>query len=208
MNQKPSDLYLGAIDFFGILIPGSILVFLHGDLFLRPFGLQVPMGDSLYDLILLFIISYVFGQFLLSFSVPLNRLGRRCQSETTKKYEEDVRNCMELPKEVSNGESENIYYSAFSFIRIHNASAIVEIERQAAAYKLFRSLTLLFLLDFLLTFFSGSFSLTRLVVPLLIVPLSAYRFIKLFDWTYRLVYDFYLQINECLIGKVTNQSLA
>ena len=41
MNQKPGDLLLGLIDFFGILIPGAILAFLHGDFILRPLGWQV-----------------------------------------------------------------------------------------------------------------------------------------------------------------------
>lgn len=89
-----------------------------------------------------------------------------------------------------------MFYSAFSFIRIHSPEAMTELERQAAEYKLFRSLTLLFFLDIPLAAICGSLSPTRLVVALSIVCLAAYRFRWLFDWTYRLAFDFYLQLQK------------
>lgn len=193
MNQKPGDLMLSLIDFFGILVPGAILAFLHGDFILRPLGLSMGQLQSPADWIPAFFISFVIGHFLLGFSVPLNWLAARFASKETKAYEKAVRLYLTLPPEVPDNRT-NVFYSAFSFIRIKSPEAMAELERQAAEYKLFRSLTLLFLLDIPLAVFSLSFSPTRLAVAFLIAGLSAYRFQWLFNWTYRLAFDFYFQL--------------
>jgi len=195
MNQKPSDLLLGVIDFFGILIPGAMLVFLHGNFLLRPLGLSIGTLQTFADWIPAFFVSYALGHFLLGFSVPLNDLAVRFPSKETTAYYEAVRKRIKLPPNVSDNRT-NVFYSAFSFIRIHSPEAMVELERQAAEYKLFRSLTLLFLLDIPLAAVSGSFSPTRLISSLLVVGLAAYRFRWLFDWTYQLAFDFYLQLQK------------
>ena len=115
-------------------------------------------------------------------------------------YYKAVRAQLKLPPEVPDNRT-NVFYSAFSFIRINSPKAMAELERQTAEYKLFRSLTLLFLLDIPLSVFSGSFSLTRLVISLLIACLAAYRFCWLFDWAYQLAFDFYLQLQKPATGE-------
>ncbi len=195
MNQKPSDLLLSIIDFFGILIPGAVFAFLHGDLLLSPLGLSMGRLQTPADWIPAFFVSYVLGHFLLGFSVPLNQLAARLPSKKTQAYFEAVRDRVILPPGISRDRTD-VYYSAYSYIRIHSPDAMAELERQAAEYKLFRSLTLLFLLDIPLAAFSGSFSPGRLVLSLLAVGLAGYRFQWLFSWTYQLAYDFYLQLTE------------
>jgi len=199
MNQKPTDLLLSVIDFFGILIPGAVLAFLHGNFLLSPFGLSMATLQTLAGWIPAFFVSYVLGHFLLGFSMPLNRLAVRFPSKETTAYYKAVCTRLKLPPEVPDNRT-NVFYSAFSFIRIHSPEATAELERQAGEYKLFRSLTLLFVLDIPLAAVSGSFSLTRLVISLLVVCLAAYRFRKLFDWTYQLAFDFYLQLHESATG--------
>jgi hypothetical protein len=193
MNQKPGDLLLGVIDFFGILIPGAILAFLHGDFILRPLGFSLGELQSPANWIPAFFVSFVLGHFLLGFSLFLNRLAARFPLKTTRAYERAVRLHLKLPPGVPDTPT-NVFYSAFSYIRIQSPEAMAELERQAAEYKLFRSLTLLFLLDIPLSIISGSFSLTRLAAALVVVGLAAYRFRWLFDWTYQLAFDFYLQL--------------
>jgi hypothetical protein len=193
MNQKPGDLLLGVIDFFGILIPGAILAFLHGDFILRPLGFSLGELQSPANWIPAFFVSFVFGHFLLGFSLFLNRLAARFPLKTTSAYERAVRLHLKLPPGVPDTPT-NVFYSAFSYIRIQSPEAMAELERQAAEYKLFRSLTLLFLLDIPLSIISGSFSWTRLAAALVVVGLAAYRFWWLFDWTYQLAFDFYLQL--------------
>ncbi len=195
MDQKPGDLMLSVLDFFGILIPGAVLTFLHGDLILGPLGLSMGKLQTLSDWIPAFFLSYVLGHFLSAFSVPLNQLAVRFPSKETKGYEKAVRNQITLPPGVPDNRK-NVYYSAYTFIRIKSTEAMAELERQAAEYKLFRSLTLLFLLEIPLSVFSGSFSLLRLAADLVFGGLAAYRFQWLFDWTYQLAFDFYLQLQK------------
>lgn len=195
MNQKPSDLLLGVIDFFGVLIPGAILTLLHSDRLLGPLGLSIGPSQTLADWIPAFFVSYVLGHFLLGFSEFFNKLAVRYPSKETKAYYQAVRERIKLPPKTPDN-STNVFHSAFSFIRIHSPDAMVELERQAAEYKLFRSLTLLFLLDILVTVISESFSRERLQISVLIVGLAAFRFWRLFDWTYQLAFDFYLQVQE------------
>lgn len=195
MDQKPSDLLLSVIDFFGILIPGGVLALLYGDFILRPFGLSLGKLQSSGDWILAFFVSFVLGHFLLGFSVWLNSLASRFPSKETKAYEKAVSVDLKLPPEVPDNRT-NRFYSAFSFIRIHSPEAMAELERQAAEYKMFRSLTLLFLIEIPISIFSGLFSPARLLISLLIVGLAAYRFQWLFDWTHQLTFDFYLQLQK------------
>lgn len=195
MDQKPGDLFLSVIDFFGILIPGGVLVFLHRDLILKPLGLSLGELQSPATWILALVVSFVVGHFLLGFSVWLNGLANRFPSKSTKAYEKAVRAQLKLPSGVPDTPT-NIFYSAFSFVRINSAEAMAELERQAAEYKLFRNLTLVFLVDIPLSAFSGSFSLKRLVVSLIIAGLAAYRFQWLLDWTHHLAFDFYLQLRQ------------
>src|SRR6267154_3720908 len=134
MNQKPSDLLLSVIDFFGILIPGAVLAFLHGDFLLGALGLSMGTLQSLADWVPAFFVSFVLGHFLLGFSVPFNGLAARFPSKDTMAYYNAVRTHLELPHEVPDNRT-NAFYSAFSFIRIHSPEAMAELERQAAEYK-------------------------------------------------------------------------
>lgn len=195
MNKTPGDLLLSVIDFFGILIPGAILAFLHGDFLLGPLGLSMGRLQSLEDWIPAFFISIILGHFLNGFSVPLNWIAARFSSKVSRAYENAVRKQLRLPEGIPDTRT-NLFYSAFSFIRISSAAAMAEVERQAAEYKLFRSLALLFLLDIPLSLLSGRYAPSRLGAALLVAGLAAARFGWLFDWTYQLAFDFYLQLQK------------
>jgi hypothetical protein len=195
MPEKPGDLLLGVIDFFGILVPGAVLAFLHGGLLLRPFALSLQDLREPTEWIPAFFVSYVLGHFLLGFSVPLNRFASRRLSRETKAYLEAVRTRLQLPAAVPD-DATHFYYSAFSYVRLKSAAAVAEVERQSAEYKLFRSLTLLFLLDMPLALIAGRLTLLRLLAALAVALLSYYRFQWLLDWTYQLAFDFYLQLRS------------
>ncbi len=193
MNQKPSDLLLSVLEFFGILIPGAILVFLHGDFLLSPFGLSIGKLQTSADWIPVFFISIILGHFLHGFSDLLDKLLERFPAQKTTAYLKAARDQISLPPKVSPS-PKTLFYFAFSFIRIHDAVAVAELERQAADYKLFRSLTLLFMIDAPLSALSGSFSLTRLAATLLLLCLVAIRYRQLYNWCYQLAFDLYLQV--------------
>ena len=193
MTQKPGDVLLGVIDFFGILIPGAVLVLLHGDLLLMWFGFSLSALTTLYGWIPGFVLAYVLGQFLLGLSVPLNQLAARLASAEDERFYAAVRNHVLLPPGVPQTHG-NVYSAAYSYLRLHNGAALAEVERQAAEYKLFRSVTLLLVLDLVIASLTGSLSLPRLAAALAGAALAAYRFTWLLHWTYRLAFDFYFQL--------------
>ena len=131
MNQKPSDLLLSVLDFFGILIPGAVFVFLHGDFLLSPLDLSIGKLQTPVDGVLAFFVAFVLGSFLHGFSDILDRFTQPLHSEETKRYLEAVRDCLTLPPEIPKNFT-NVFYSVFSFIRINNSYALAELERQEA----------------------------------------------------------------------------
>jgi hypothetical protein len=60
--------------------------------------------------------------------------------------------------------------------------------------RLFRSLALLALLDIPLSILSGSSSPERQLVALSVAGFAGYRYLWLSEWTYRLTFDYYLQL--------------
>jgi hypothetical protein len=82
------------------------------------------------------------------------------------------------------------YYRAYSYVRLHSAAAITEIDRQTAEYKLFRSLALVFLLDFPLAWTNGSLDWPRTAIISLLLALSLWRFLFLLNWARRLTFEF------------------
>ncbi|NIN92197.1 hypothetical protein GTO36_04275 [bacterium] len=118
MNQKPSDLMLSIIEFFGILIPGAVLAFLHGDFLLDPLSLSMGKLETSRDWVLAFFLSIILGHLLHSFSDPLDILATRYFSDNTQKYLEEAREHIELPSGLKK-KPKTCFYSAFSFIRIH-----------------------------------------------------------------------------------------
>lgn len=190
--QKPGDLFLGVIDFFGILIPGAILVFLHQGFLIPLLGFPPPTSSAM-SWIPAFVLAYVLGHFLLGFSDPLDRLAARWPSRETAAYLDAVRQKVQLPPGVPK-QASHVFYAAFSYVRVRSGAAIIELERQAAEYKLFRSLTLLFLLNVPLALASADRPVARAGFSFGAAALSYYRFQRLLNWTHKLTYDFYLQL--------------
>jgi hypothetical protein len=221
MNFKPSDLFLGMIDFFGILIPGVVLFFFHGDLLMRSMGADIyKMGPSNYWIVLFFC-SYISGHFLLGISVLLNKISVTKLDPVTLAYFDNVKKLVILPvknperkskkrEENEYKEIENVFYSAFSYLRMNSPAAMGELERQAAEYKLFRSLCLFFSVDIVLVVLDkafniipGSFTYSRLGLSSVFLVLTFWRFDFLFDWTHRLAFDFFLQIQKTKVADKT-----
>jgi hypothetical protein len=176
---KPGDFFLGVIDFFGILVPGAVLMYLHGDRLLALLGGQ-PMLDSQVSRWVAFLIgAFVLGQFLLGASVPLNRLLNIFLPFWPE------------PKRTAASKRTAAYYWAYSYVRLHSAVAITEIDRQTAEYKMFRGLTLVFLLDFPLAWTNGSLDWPRAAVMSLLLALALWRFLFLLNWARRLTFEFY-----------------
>ena len=144
----------------------------------------------------------------------MSTISVRTLSNTTQKYFNDVKNLVVLPSEISikknyktkkekYKEIEDVFYAAFSYLRMNSPAAMGELERQTGEYKLFRSLSMFFILDIILIIVDSicnipfvAFSNDRLVLSFLLLGLTFYRFDFLFDWTHRLAFDFFLQMQK------------
>ena len=190
---KPNDFFVGVIDFFGIIVPGAVLLNLRGEYLLSLLGQQMsPTSETISYWIQFLIGSYLLGQILLGAGVPLNRLADKFWPERKDKFYSEVSERIELPDAIKN--RKNGFYRAFSFVRLKSGQALAEIERQAAEYKLFRSLSLVFLLDSLLALVAGQ-SVRALTSGVLFL-ISGARFLFLLNWTRRITFEFYALLTK------------
>jgi hypothetical protein len=192
---KPGDFLIGVIDFLGILLPGAVLVFLHGSFLREVFNVQLTIYDQTGIWILFFVCSYILGHFLLGAGVPLNKFQGAYLAESTDEYYQEVRDQISLPYDVKQNR-EDSFYRAYSFVRLYNAAAIAEVDRQAAEYKLFRSLTIVFLLDLLLAWLRGMHSWPRALLAFALAGLALWRFLFLLNWARRLTFEYYFLMTK------------
>jgi hypothetical protein len=224
MGAKPGDFFLGVIDFFGILVPGSVLLFL---IFFQhqwigsSLDLHVPDTTQGFSWVIFVIASYVLGQFLTSMSVPLNNLLERFSPAAEDKYYKEVEASIVVPAELYSGvgrlrhlsshamnylvnkeKRTVVFYRAFAFIRLkEKVSALTEIERQMAEYKLFRSLAVVFFLDVVLWLgglgmVPSKIALHRIVLSFVLSGLTTFRFLLLLNWTYRITFEHYALLHS------------
>jgi hypothetical protein len=192
MAYKPGDFFIGVIDFFGILVPGAILFSLHGKPLVELLGLPFPQDQA--GLWAAFAVgSYVVGNFLFCIGAPLNRLLQLYHREDKDSFYSEVKSVIGLPVRKNRTDA---FYRAYSLVRIKSSSAAAEIERQMADFKLFRSLTLVFALDFLLELFLGGSHWPRLAFSGILFVLAAWRFLFLLDWTYRITFEYFALLSK------------
>lgn len=192
---KPGDFLISIIDFLGILLPGAVLIFLHGNYFLQVFNIQMPTDGQPGPWILFFVCSYIIGHFLLGIGVRLNRLQGLYSAEDKDDYYLQVKSEISLPPNVKKNR-EDSYYRAYSFVRLYNAAAVAEVDRQAAEYKLFRSLTLVFILDLPLAWIRDMQNWSRAFLVCVLVVLALWRFLFLLDWARRLTFEYYFLMTK------------
>jgi hypothetical protein len=140
--------------------------------------------------------AYVLGQFLFGVTEPLDRLSKFYPPESKDPYYQQARNRIKPPRKLKPKGRTAAYYRAYSYVRLHSAAAITEIERQTAEYKLFRSLVFVFLLDFPLAWTSGSLDWPRAAVMSLLLAFALWRFLHVLDWARRLTFEFYALLLE------------
>jgi len=190
MADKPGDFYIGIIDFFGILVPRAILLYLHKNFALDYLGWFSPQGPELW--VVFAVAAYVTGHFLMAASQVLNKFQEVFYPEKYDPYYKEVREKINLPADVSQNRS-NMFYRAFAFVRLVSPSGLAEIERQMAEYKLFRSLTLVFALDFIFQVFLNFYSIAmwfRTFSSLLLCVAALWRFLYLLNWTRRITFEY------------------
>lgn len=203
---KLSDFFIGVIEFFGILIPGTLIIFLHGKMLLQP--MQEHLGNLIFlstiesskDWILISVFAYLAGHLLFALSELIYNFLIKYKPhyflfEETKMYGDKANNYIQLPIKNKSYCTE-IYYYSFSFIRVTSQEAISEIEHKASEYKMFRSLSILFLLDILLSALSLNLTISHLIFSLSLSAFSFFRFRMLLNWTYKLTFQFFIMLKQ------------
>src|SRR5260370_738238 len=92
MDYKPGDFFIGVIDFFGILLPGAVLLFLRGQWLSQILGLNQTMW------VVFFFASYVLGHFLVGAGGYFSRLHRFYLPEHKDDYYKEVKGAIVLPR--------------------------------------------------------------------------------------------------------------
>lgn len=204
MGYKPGDFFIGVIDFFGVLVPGAVLLFLQRSYFRKLVDLQSCQNQAI-EWVAFLVGSFVLGQLVFGIGVKLNEFLPFYEPEAKDNFYKEVKDKIHLPE----GEQsrQNAFYRAFSFIRINNAEALAEVERQSAEYKLFRSLTVVFTLDTLLMLFSHFHDWSKWAFPLVLSAIALFRFLFLLSWTYRITFEFYELLRTPRLTPRSNASL-
>lgn len=190
---KPSDFYVSVIEFFGILVPGALLTFLHRDSLARAFGVE-PASTTTVAWAAFLVAAYIAGQLLLGAGIPLNWLLKLTEPESTDTFFQAAQQHIDIIRGVRNTRT-NAFYQAYAELRLRSTEALAEIERNMADYKLFRSLTLVFMLQFVVAIAQAT-SWRELKVWLLLVLLllAIGRFLFLLGWTYRTAFEYLVLI--------------
>ena len=121
MNAKPGDFYIGVIDFFGILVPGAVLLYLYGEWFAALFA---PSSDEQQPAlwVVFAVASYVVGQFLLGLGVPLNHLLGVFLPASKDSFYKAIKNRIDLPESAAKTRT-NAFYRAYACVRLESPSA-------------------------------------------------------------------------------------
>jgi hypothetical protein len=191
MEYKPSDLFVGVIDFFGILVPGAVLVFLHGDQIFDLLGMHRAPDDKIFYWTSFVIVSFLLGHFLTSLGVLLLNWVYGLPIGSLDRYYKEAEPEISLAEPKTRKDA---FHRAYAFIRLNCPAGISEIDRQVAEYKLFRALTIVFLIDF--GFALAANDARHMVVSAVLVLLSGHRFASLVSWTQRITFEYYVLLTR------------
>ncbi len=200
MSYKPTDFFLGVMEFFAILMPGAILTFLLLDYGTALFGVLLPsLPGASAKWVAFGVASYILGHLL-------HHVGGIFLDEWiydklyVKKYkrrkgkERLLTKTRELMKEKLGDDAQmtGAFSWAGSFVRAHNASASGETERLGADSKFFRSLSLVALAGMVL--FAAEKSGLASGGALLLFVFSLWRFCDRRWKNTKLTYEYFIML--------------
>lgn len=180
MSYKPSDLFLSAIDIFAIFFPGAVFIFLRLEIWTNGFEKLLDIDTKGGEFWVAFVVAaYLLGHIFKGIGRYINKLHNRFRGQAGRNdtlYNYVIDSIKIAPDEIV--ERNNVFYRAFSYIRINSLSALAEIERETADYKLFRSLATIFLVDAIISLFFQEWLRTILVLILFIFSLRRFWYLR------------------------------
>jgi hypothetical protein len=200
MIQKPSDFFFGIVDFFAILMPGALLVFLLSDLGTSLFGdVLPPLSTDAAKWIAFGVASYVLGHVLHHLgSIVLDWAYDKVYVKRWKRKEGEERlltKARELMAAALGKDKDmtSAFSWAGSYVRIRSDAAGRELERLGADSKFFRSLALVAMVA--VGVFAAESAFGAIAVSIVLLAFSLWRF---FDRRWRatqLTYEYYIMLS-------------
>lgn len=176
MDFKPGDFFLSIVTFFGVLLPGAILLFLRG-----PFAASnpVPLPGVVPEWAAFLVAAYVAGHILLAATELLNPVAAFLADKLFRTL-------------AVNGD----FREALSYIRLQSAAAAGEVDRHMADYKLLRNLVAVFLIDLVCSLTDSPLNNRRALWDSALALLSFGGFVRLHYWARRLAFQYRSLLDE------------
>jgi hypothetical protein len=215
-TYKPSDVFIGVLEFFGIILPGAVLVFLLQDIIAPVFQPLVPhLDNELPRWIAFLFASYIAGHFLHSLGFLLDRFlydNLYSSLQFAKKKGSDfllsrAKQIIVSRYGVSSEDIDhmNIFMWAGSVVRTLNLAASQELDRGGAESKFFRSWFYVFFVGFVLSLVHQS--IPSAIICFVLTFLSLWRFMDLRWKNAQLTYEYFLILSHSEQPKAAGELL-
>jgi len=186
--MKPADLFLGVVNFVGVVVPGAFLLVLR-----VPLKAWTLDASPIPPWLLFGGVSYLAGQLLLAatervndMAEPLARLVCPELRRDVDAFRDQASGQVELMKI---GSRQANFHTALSYLRIQKAEVTADVDHHMADYKLLRNLLAVLIIDLTARVSLGS--------PILVLLLEAgafmvclLAFVRMFCWAELLAFQY------------------
>lgn len=206
MSFKPSDFFLGVVNFLGVLVPGAVFLFLLLRHLPAQAWLQRPNWTAFA------VAAYILGCLLLAASEILNLTVDWLTKRFLPKFDTKLREveadfrqrhhdlmCPETAGEKVEGDLNDRgfrFHTALSYVRLRNAEAAAEVDHHMADYKLLRGLVAVLLVNVAISLGIAPRNCPLLVTEAGLAALAFLCFVRMYNWTRFLAFDYALQLNK------------
>lgn len=209
MAEKPTDFFLGALDFFGILVPGAVLLAFAVVTYpsaAKSVADVLPLAGG--ERIAAFAVAaYLVGYLLHLLGFGIDRLYDATQQSSFERFygRELYQRVMQLKREQLAAEDEKLigaYRWALTNIRVRFPAWVADIDRMSAHTALFRSLTLIAIFGAVAEGVKRAWLQGILSAVIAVIYVRMYQHLR---WrSIRIVYEYYVALNA--IPKSSEQS--
>ena len=187
--MKPSDFFLGVVNFLGVLVPGAVFLFLR-NFELTTWNAKTPIPEWL----VFGGFAYLIGQFLLAVTEMFNDWVRYFRWGIFRTLYRDVKGFRErASKQLSLHQSDSDsskFHSALSYLRIKNSAASSDVDHHMADYKLLRNLVLVLAIDGTIRACMKPHQLGEAGLEFLLMLICFGAFVRMYNWAQLLAFQY------------------